>query len=158
MIEDSCNKLELEPVDVTAVLTNCLFENYALFEKKGIEPESCLPDQCIMVNSNAQAMERIFQNLIQNALKFANQGISIALLDEGTHGSFTISNDAENLTDADVGHLFERFYSADKSRAFGNTGLGLYIVKLLLERTQGSVGSIKFKNGWFTIKILFAKE
>jgi len=157
VIEDSHAELELESVDITAALTNCLLGNYALFEKKGIEPESRLPEQSIIVVSNHQVLERIFQNLIQNALKFARHSITISLADEGTHCAFTISNDADNLVNADVEYLFERFYTADKSRTSGNTGLGLYIVKRLLEKTQGSVNSAKLENGQFTLEILFTK-
>lgn len=157
VIEDSHTELALEQVDITAVLTNCLLGNYTLFKKKGIEPQSQLPQQRILVMSNPQALERIFQNLIQNALKFAEYGITVSLEGKATHCIFTISNDAGNLTDADVDHLFDRFYTADKSRTIGNTGLGLYIVRQLLERTQGSVNSTSLHDGWFTLEIMFAK-
>lgn len=158
VLEDSRTELMLEPVDITAALTNCLLGNYALFEAKGIQPESHLPEQAITVISNTQTLERIFQNLIHNALKFAKVGISISLLDKGIHCIFTISNDAENITEADLDYLFEQFYTADKSRSAGNTGLGLYIVKRLLEKTRGSVSDVKLENGWFTVEILFAKS
>lgn len=158
VIEDSHTDLALEPVDVTAAITNCMLGNYALFEKKGIQPESCLPEKVLLILSNSGALERIFQNLIQNALKFASHSISISLSDAGSYCVFRISNDAENLTDADIDHLFERFYTADKSRTTGNTGLGLYIVKRLLEKTHGRVNNVTLENGWFTIEILFSKR
>lgn len=158
VIEDSNAELALEPVDITAALTNCLLGNYTLFEAKGIQPESRLPERAVMVISNAQALERIFQNLLQNALKFAKRGIIISLTDKGTHCTFSISNDADNLTDANVDHLFERFYTADKSRTSGNTGLGLYIVKRLLEKMQGGISSVKLENGWFNLEIFLPKN
>ena len=157
VIEDTQTELEAETIDITAALTNCLLGHYALFEKKGIEPKTNLPEKSILIVSNAQALERIFQNLLQNALKFAAHNIELSLEEKGTHCIFTISNDAENLTEADVEHLFERFYTAEKSRTDGNAGLGLYIVKLLLEKTQGSVGSIKLKDGRFTLDLIFLK-
>lgn len=83
--------------------------------------------------------------------------IAVSLTDVGSHCVFKISNDAKNLTDADITHLFERFYTADKSRATGNTGLGLYIVKRLLEKTQGNVNRVCLENGWFSIEIFFTK-
>ena len=158
MIEDSLIELVLEPIDVTAVLTNCLLGHYALFEKKGIEPEASLPEQSILIISNVEALERIFQNLLQNALKFASHSIALSLTENDTNCVFTISNDSQDLSESDMEHLFERFYKADKSRIGGNTGLGLYIVKLLLEKTQGSVGSVKLENGRFAIEISFAKQ
>ena len=158
IIEDSDTELALEPVDITSILTNCLLGSYALFQEKGIQPKSCLPQQAVMVIGNAQALERIFQNLIQNALKFAKHNISISLVDEGTYCTFIISNDAENLSDADIDYLFERFYTADKSRTYGNTGLGLYIVKRLLEKMQGKIGDTKLVNGHFSSEIVLLKH
>ena len=157
LIEDTFDELILQPVDVTEALTDCLLGHFALFEKKSIEPKTYLPEQSLMIISNAQALERIFQNLLENALKFATHSIEISLTDDSKHCVFTISNDAESLAETDVNRLFERFYTADRSRIDGNTGLGLYIVKRLLEKTQGSVGSVSLANGRFTIEVLFAK-
>ena len=142
----------LESVDITALLTNCLLVHYTLFEEKGIPLESHLPERAVMIPGNVQALERIFQNLIQNALKFAQQRIVISLSDKGV---FSIANDAKNLRDTDMAHLFERFYTADPSRSSGNTGLGLYIVKRLLAKTRGSVSRVDLTDGWFTLEIFF---
>ena len=154
VIVNSSITLELEPVDATAVLTNCLLGNYPLFEGKDIKPKTIIPDKAVMVNCNAHAMERIFQNLIQNALKFATQNIEITLTDEGV---FTVSNDAPNLAASDVSHLFERFYIADKARTSGSSGIGLYIVKRLLEKTGGGIKEVSLESGKFTLVIYFSK-
>lgn len=157
IIDDSHAELEMQSVDITAALTDCLLGNYALFEEKKIQFKNHLPDHAINVISNAKALERIFQNLIQNTLKFAKSSVSIALTDEGTYCLFVISNDAQNLTKSDIAHMFERFYTDDKSRTTGNTGLGLYIVKRLLGKTQGSIKSVDLEDGWFTLKVSFKK-
>lgn len=157
VIEDSQTGFVLEPVDITAAVTNCVLGNYALFENKGIQPETFLPEQAVLILSNHRALERILQNLIQNSLKFAESSVSISLTDEGSQCIFKISNDTKNLTDADIAHLFERFYTVDKSRVDGNTGLGLYIVKRLLEKTHGDVNRVSLENGWFIIEISFTK-
>jgi len=158
VIEDSRNEMILKPVDATAILTNCLLDSYTLFEKKGIEPETCLPNQSIIIINNAEALERIFQNLLQNALKFAEYNVTISLADEGEYCAFVISNDASNLTESDIEHLFERFYVADKSRKTNNTGLGLYIVKRLLEKTRSKISEVSFSDKLFTIQIRFEKS
>jgi signal transduction histidine kinase len=152
VIEDSHTLLALEPVDATAVLTDCLLGYYPLFEEKGIQPKTDLPEQAVIVISNAQAIERIFQNLIHNAIKFATHRIEMTLTTEGV---FTISNDTENLSDVDIKHLFDRFYAVDKARTAGNTGLGLYIVKRLAEKTNGEISSVTLENNWFTLKVSF---
>ena len=156
VLEDA--ELVLEPVDITAALTNCLLGNYTLFEKKGITPKTSLPNQSVLITGNTQVLERIFQNLIQNALKFAEHSISISLAEERDCCVFSIANDAGNLTEADMEHLFERFYTADKSRNSGNTGLGLYIVKRLLEKIGCAVGKVRLKDGVFEMEIRFGKK
>ena len=58
----------------------------------------------------------------------------------------TFSNDAEGVTKKDVEHLFERFYTTDKSRNRKTTGLGLSIVRLLVEQMGGSVSAVLHEN------------
>jgi signal transduction histidine kinase len=152
MIEDFYTAFELEPIDAVAVLTDCLLGNYPLFEEKGIEPKANIAEKAVMILSNTHATERIFQNLIHNALKFANESIEISLTEKGI---FSISNDTANLTDADISYIFDRFYTVDKSRSAGNTGLGLYIVKRLLENTGGGIENVSLENGKFTITVFF---
>ena len=72
-------------------------------------------------------------------------------------GVFTISNDAQNLAASDINHLFERFYTADKARTSGSSGIGLYIVKRLLEKTGGGIKEVSFESGKFSLVIFFTR-
>ena len=158
IIDDDNYNIDLERVSITAIATNCILGYYTPLESSKITTDVNLPEKPLFVVGNALALERIFQNLIQNSIKFVSDSIHIKLEEEKTCCVFTISNNTKILTSADVPHLFDRFYTADKSRSEGNTGLGLYIVKILLEKIQGTIIETSLQEEWFTIKIAFKKE
>jgi len=158
VIDDDSYNITLERVNVSAIATNCILGYYEPLESKKIKIDVDLPDKAVFVIGNTLALERIFQNLIQNSIKFAFDSIHIKLEEQEDGCVFTISNNTKALTSADITHLFDRFYTADKSRSEGNTGLGLYIVKILLEKIHGTIIEASLQKEWFTIKIAFSKE
>ena len=158
VIDDENYAITLESVDISAIAANCILGYYASLQSKDIKIDVNLPDKALFVIGNALAMERIFQNLIQNSIKFAAGSIHIKLEEQEDCCVFTISNNTKALTSEDMAHLFDRFYTADKSRSDRNTGLGLYIVKILLERIHGIIIETSLRNEWFTIRIAINKE
>jgi signal transduction histidine kinase len=150
--DDGTNELTLEPIDLNAVLTNCLLGNHALFENRGITPNVSLPNAPVYVQGDALALERVCQNLIQNALKYAIDKIDVSLTSDGGKVALKISNNTAHITDGDLPRLFDRFYTADKSRSGGSTGVGLYVVKVLVEKMGGSVAA-ELCGGIFTITL-----
>ena len=158
VMDDDSYNIALERVNITALATNCVLGYYAPLESKKIKMDVNLPESALFVIGNTLALERIFQNLIQNSIKFAFDSIQIKLEEQEACCVFTISNNTKTLTSADLTRLFDRFYTADKSRSEGNTGLGLYIVKILLERIHGTIIETSLEEEWFTIKIAFNKE
>ncbi len=147
--DDSYNP-PLSRIDVVAVLSECLAGCYSLFEEKGITPRIIIPDRAVYIIGNVTVYERIFQNLIGNALKFSDD-ISITLSSNENEMVFTIKNPAVLLTQQDIKHIFDRFYTADKSRKKGS-GLGLYIVKTLSQHMNADV-SAEFIDGMFTVTL-----
>ena len=158
VIDDENYNITLESVDISAIATNCILGYYALLQSKKIEIDVSLPEKALFVVGNIVAIERIFQNLIQNAIKFTAGNIYIKLEELDACCVFTVSNNTNALTSEDIAHLFDRFYTADKSRSDRNTGLGLYIVKILLEKVHGAVVETSLQEEWFTIKIVFNKK
>ena len=96
--------------------------------------------------------DRVYTNLFQNALKHASEKLVITAYCQGTWLHTTFSNRAEMLTEEDVAHLFDRFYTADKMRTGRNTGLGLAIVRNLVQQMGGRV-SAKLWQGVLTIYV-----
>ena len=139
MIETPQYPLAIETVDFTAVLAQHLAERYERFRSGGITPEVDIPAEAVKVFADFNALNRIIANLLGNVLQHANGRVSIRLHKDGKTATLEISNSAENLSSEDVDKLFDRFYTADKVRNGASSGLGLPIVKALVEKMGGTV-------------------
>ena len=92
--------------------------------------------------SDRNIVERILQNLLTNAVKYSIGTIKMTLMEKENSGIiFTIENQVSNSSEIDCNRLFDRFYTGDKSRHDGSTGLGLAVVKSLVEVLDGSIAA-----------------
>ena len=152
----SFQELKPERMDVVRALEESLLSFYAVMQEKGIQPEIELPEKPVFRELDAGAVNRIFSNIISNALKYSDGDLSVVM---DKNGCVTFSNTAHNLNYVTVGRLFDRFYTVEASR--NSTGLGLSIAKLLIERMGGSIGAIYKKvymNGGVLIMKKYLKE
>jgi two-component system phosphate regulon sensor histidine kinase PhoR len=115
-----------------------------LREKKltfSIEAAEHLP----LVNADARRLEQVFQNLLENAVKYTEPQGCITLRAAVSNGELEVrvEDTGQGISPADLPHIFERFYRADKarSREQGGTGLGLSIVKHIVQLHGGSVAA-----------------
>ena len=70
-------------------------------------------------------------------------------------GVFMIKNSTQSLDEMDINLLFSKFYTVDKSRTKGGSGLGLYIVKELLKKIDGKIGNIEYNKPILSITLFF---
>jgi len=95
------------------------------------------------VEIDAQRIGQVLRNLLDNALRHTPTGgmISVAAHENGSNIEVEVSDTGEGIPSEDLPHLFERFYRVDKSRNrhTGGSGLGLTIVKRLVEAHGGSI-------------------
>jgi len=114
-------------------------------QARGIELDARLDRGAWMVRGNPQRVQQIFSNLLSNAIKFSAQGgrVAIRLERAGDRARVTISDQGEGIAAALLPHIFERFRQADSStrRRHGGLGLGLAIVRSLVELHGGSVSA-----------------
>jgi two-component system phosphate regulon sensor histidine kinase PhoR len=112
----------------------------------GVELGGELPTVC----ADAFRLEQVFNNLLENALKYTPASGSVRLRAErarrtdgalGSEVELRVTDTGSGIPAADLPHVFERFYRADKarSRALGGTGLGLSIVKHIVQIHGGNV-------------------
>jgi signal transduction histidine kinase len=129
-------ELNLERLDVAAVLREVLASRYAELQQAGLVVEALIPETPLWVVADAAALERIFTNLVTNAALHGEQRLTVRL--KSDTGSVTFANPlpAASAAKLDVAHLFDRFYTADASRNQQSAGLGLAIVKILAERME----------------------
>lgn len=130
----STQALKLERLDMVRALEETLLSFYGVMQEKGIQPQISLPEEQVYRELDIGALNRIFSNIISNALKYSDGDFSVTMANDG---SITFSNTAKELNAVIVGRLFDRFYTVDAGR--NSTGLGLSIAKLLTERMSGSI-------------------
>lgn len=101
-------------------------------------------DRPILVNADKQKIKQVIVNLVENAIKYGNEGCSVIagcyeVDDKNVY--IEISDDGPGIAEEHLPRIFERFYRADRSRAraIGGTGLGLAIVKHIIEAHGHSV-------------------
>lgn len=94
------------------------------------------PETLALVDGRPNGLERAVQNLVDNACKFAPEGpIEVTVV----AGSVTVRDHGPGLVDADIPHLFDRFYRSVEMRSKPGSGLGLSIVKSVADAHGGSV-------------------
>ena len=142
---------ELKPdrVNMVHILQESLLSFYGVMQEKGIQPQIDLPEIPVWRELDVSALNRIFSNIISNAVKYTDGDFSVCMKEEG---SIIFSNRAENLNIVSVGRLFDRFYTVEARR--NSTGLGLSIAKNLTERMGGLIDA-NYINGKLFVTVQF---
>ena len=130
----SAQPLDSERLDLVRVLEESLISFYGLMKERGIEPQISLPEEPVWRELDRIAVNRVFTNIISNALKYSDGDLSVIMEKNGT---VAFTNTASNLDHVSVGQLFNRFYTVEAGR--NSTGLGLAIAKDLTDRMGGRI-------------------
>ena len=144
--------LEVRPVDLRGAIAQLLAAFYNDFTDAGFDVEVDLPEGLPSVQADPGGVLRVFTNLLRNALDHGAGPMEIRAWPEGERVVTTFSNAAPGLSEEDAGHVFDRFFTADKMRTGRNTGLGLAIVKSLGEQMGAGVRS-ELSGGRFTVRL-----
>lgn len=117
-------------------------------EEKGQRPSLSVEGDCTLQADEARIRQAI-TNLLSNAVKYGAEGseIRVRLDREGKHLRFSVQNDCEPLTEEQLSRVWESFYRVDPARHDKGTGLGLPIVKGIVELHGGTVFSHSIANG-----------
>lgn len=118
----------------------------------GVEVD--IPAHLAQVRADHDKLRQVLTNLVQNARQYVGEGGRIRIDAErnGIYLRLTVANTGASIPEADLPHIFERFYRTDKSRSrdSGGAGIGLAIVKGLIEAHGGRVGA-ESGGGWTRI-------
>ena len=141
---DEDSPLEIEDVEVMPALAAVLANVYPQFVERGWEPSIRFDDESIRVMADEDSMERVFSNLITNALRHGISAPTISQRVVSRSGAeadsmveIAFSNETEDADSIDADRLFERFYQVDVARRGNGSGLGLAIVASLCSKMGG---------------------
>lgn len=140
VLDEQPKKPVLESFNLSNLLLNLITENAPALEAKGIIPDISLPEYSVYLYSDKAMVERILQNLLTNAIRYSTGMIAVMLEQkENKKIVFRIENTVQEGINIDTERLFERFYTGDKSRHDGSTGLGLAVVQSLVSALNGTI-------------------
>jgi len=133
---------QVEPVDVAALVADCLEELAPLAQAAGVELTAEFGDEPIELLSSASDLRRVLTNLVSNSVKFTPPhgqvwvGCSAA---EGGGVLLTVSDNGIGIPAADLERVFDRFFRSATAESLAGTGLGLPLTKGLIDRLGGSI-------------------
>ena len=131
-------------VDVAEALRTAIDLAAPSFERSEIAIHLEVPEP-LVAEADPDGLAQVLANLLQNAARYTPGGGRVTVHAERRphHVFVSVENTGDGIPEADLGHVFERFYRVDKSRdqARGGAGIGLAIVQQLVEAAGGSVGA-----------------
>jgi len=106
------------------------------------------------ISANEELMKQVFINLIDNAIKFSPEYglVRIKIKETGRGYKITVLNTGEEIPKESIGKIFNKFYQADESHASEGNGVGLAIVRKIVELHKGNI-SVKSENGITSFEI-----
>jgi PAS domain S-box-containing protein len=144
-------RLEMQKVDLASIVEASISAIRPAAEAKGVELRTAVGRRATAVSGDANRLQQVFWNLLTNAVKFTPKGgrVSVTLKRAGSQFEVVIADSGEGIDGAFLPHVFERFRQADAStsRRHGGLGLGLSIVKQLVELHGGSVNAASDGHG-----------
>ena len=146
---------EIEKFDLAELVRMSALSFESLLEKKNIQLECDIDDMNII--SSATLIELVINNLISNAIKFTDNGgkVLISLKEDGDNVVISVSDTGCGISKEVGEHIFDKFFQGDCSRSTEGNGLGLALVKKVIDVIGGqiSVESVVGKGSTFTIKL-----
>ena len=142
--------------DLGEQLCECLLQYENIWEKAEIEIETEIAEN-IRVKADAELLSHVWNNLFSNAFKFTPSGgtVTVSLTATEHHAIIKVTDTGCGMTPEVGAHIFEKFYQGDTSHSVQGNGLGLALVKRVIDIMQGEIGveSAVGKGSAFTVKI-----
>jgi len=137
--------LDVRPLDLGAVTRAAINVVQAAADAKGVSLNYSADPSVGPISADSARLQQIIWNLLSNAVKFTPQGGKIIVLvdKDGSHATVTVQDTGQGIDPQFLPHVFDRFRQADSSttRNFGGLGLGLGIVRHLVELHGGTVSA-----------------
>lgn len=157
------NKLENQQIypnaerfDLCEQLCECVLEHESVWEKKNIALETELEEE-VIIEADRELLSLVWNNLMSNALKFTEPGgqITIRLYSDAQYAYVQIQDTGCGMSPEVGQNIFKKFYQGDTSHATKGNGLGLALVKRVIDICKGeiTVSSVLGKGSTFTVRL-----
>jgi signal transduction histidine kinase len=134
----------MREIDVSEAITSAVELHAAALERRGLRVDLKLPP-ALRGRADPDHLDQVLTNLLQNAVRYTPDGgrVSVTAEQRASDVLVSVTNTGAGIPVEDLPHVFERFYRVEKSRdrASGGAGIGLAIVKSLVELGGGRVGA-----------------
>jgi len=126
--------------DVCRQLCDCILQYESAWEKKEIEMEVEMEDRA-EIYADQDLMELVWNNLLSNAVKFTELGgvITVRQLSDEQGVTISVSDTGCGMSKNTMKHIFDKFYQGDTSHSKEGNGLGMAMVKQVLELMDGEI-------------------
>jgi two-component system phosphate regulon sensor histidine kinase PhoR len=142
-IEAGQLKLEFQPVSVDQLVASCMDTASVKAVPKHLTLKSDIPSGLPKVRGDANRLQEVLQNLMDNAVQYTSAGgsITVEAAHSGNEVIITVADTGIGIPQAELSRIFERFYRVDaaRSREAGGTGLGLSIARHIVEVHGGRI-------------------
>lgn len=140
-LESNPQMIKQEPVQVAELVQDVADKFQILAKEKNISINTIYSKKLPMVFADIQMTDRVFQNILDNAIKYCNQGdvitIELELLKESV--KIKISDTGKGISEEELPYIFTRYYKGSKTKGANSTGLGLAIVKKILDLHKSKI-------------------
>jgi len=148
-----------DSVSLSEVVADCARAAQVLADRKGVRLKLENDSPSIALIADEELLKRMILNLLDNAVKYTPEGgeVSLTLARENGNAEIVVRDTGIGIQETDQQRVFDRFYRVDKarSRALGGAGLGLSIVRCIVEAHRGQIKieSIPRRGSTFTVSL-----
>jgi signal transduction histidine kinase len=158
---ESMSVIDRKPVDMIELLSSLATDYRVFADARKIQMDIHLPPQ-LSIQGDMAKLNRAFSNIMDNAIKYNVDGgrIEVVGTQSGDDLTITVTNTGPGVAEAEIDKVFDQFYRVEKSRSLqhGGSGLGLSIVKRIIELHNGKVTFESRQGDWTRVTVSLPRD
>jgi signal transduction histidine kinase len=152
-IDTTIKDIKWEEQDLREILSNSIERLTSLTKEKRLKLEFDFDEQPVLMRCEEKRLNRAFTNILTNAIRYTTEKIILTCHSYPDKITLSIQDDGDGISEKDFPHIFTRFYAGKK----GNHGIGLSIVKSVIEQHHGII-EVKSTESGTTFSITFPRK
>lgn len=158
-LESGDKEIDITRINICEICRKNILTFYDILSSKNFDVKVKIPERSLYVWGNEEALGRILNNLISNALKYGSEGqvIGLDVIDDKDFVCVEVWDKGRGIDEENRDKVFERMYTLDDSRnkEYQGSGLGLTITKRLVEKLGGDIEltSLPYEKTAFTVRL-----